>query len=121
MAGKQRKVLEVSHVGKVTLGRLGARKIDPTPILWMDEILHHLRNPEMMILLYMPRNNGFPWYEGGAGFCPSTVSQGCVLLKREPLNSFPLSPCIPTFGPVGTCGFSIPREYLGMAGFMAPL
>ena len=29
-----------------------------TSILWMDEILHHLANPERMIPLYLPTNNG---------------------------------------------------------------
>ena len=42
-------------------------------VLWMDEILHHLRNPGMMIPLYIPMNHGFPWFPSGAGFRPSTV------------------------------------------------
>ena len=42
-------------------------------ILWMDEILHHPRDPGMIIPLQIPANNGFPWYQSGAGFCPSTV------------------------------------------------
>ena len=40
----------------------------------MDRILHHLRNPRMMIPLYIPTNNGFPLFQSGAGFRPSTVS-----------------------------------------------
>ena len=31
-------------------------------VLWMDEILHHLRQPGMMIPLQIPANNGFPWF-----------------------------------------------------------
>ena len=42
-------------------------------ILWMDEILHHLRNPGMMIHLQIPTNYGLPWFQSGAGCCPSTV------------------------------------------------
>ena len=32
-------------------------------ILWMDAILHHLRNPGMMIPLQTPTSNGFPWFK----------------------------------------------------------
>ena len=39
----------------------------------MDEILHHPRNPGMMIPLQIPTNNGFSWFQSGAGFRPSTV------------------------------------------------
>ena len=39
----------------------------------MDEILQHLKNHRMMIPLYMPTNNGFPWFSSGAEFRPSTV------------------------------------------------
>ena len=31
-------------------------------ILWMDEILHHLRHPGTMIPRYIPTNNGFPMF-----------------------------------------------------------
>ena len=37
------------------------------------QILHHLRNPGMMISLRIPTNRGFPWFPRGAGFRPSTV------------------------------------------------
>ena len=36
-------------------------------------ILHHLRNPGMMIPIQIPTNNGFSWFQSGAGFRPSTV------------------------------------------------
>ena len=36
---------------------------------WTKSISHHLRNLGMRI----PRNNGFPWIQSGAGFRPSTV------------------------------------------------
>ena len=39
----------------------------------MDKILHHVRNPEMMIHLSIPTNTGFHGFFGGAGFRPSTV------------------------------------------------
>ena len=35
-------------------------------LLWMDEFLHHLRNPGMMIPLQIPIKNGFPWIQSGA-------------------------------------------------------
>ena len=35
--------------------------------LWMDEILHRLRNPGRMSLLQIPTDNGFPWFSSGAG------------------------------------------------------
>ena len=45
-------------------------------VLWVDEILHHLRNPGMMIPRQIPTNNGFPWFQrvqSGAELCPFTV------------------------------------------------
>ena len=50
-----------------------------SPILWLDEIhfAPPFRNPGMMIPLYIP-NNGFPWFQSGAGFCSSTVVRGSV-------------------------------------------
>ena len=47
---------------------------NPAELLWMDEILHHLRNPGMMNPLQIPMNNDVPWFPSGAGFRPSTVS-----------------------------------------------
>ena len=47
----------------------------------MDKILHHLRNPRMMIGVSIPTNNGFPWFQSGAGFLPSTV---CWPLRQSP-------------------------------------
>ena len=43
-------------------------------ILWMDEILHHLRNAGIGIPLEIPTNNGLPWFQSRAGFRPSTVA-----------------------------------------------
>ena len=66
--------------------------ISISPGFLMDEILHHLRNPGMMISLYIPTNNGFRWFQGGAGFRPSTVSGpgkqplSCVVLQMEPVG-----------------------------------
>ena len=37
-------------------------------ILWMDESLHHLRDPGMIIPQQIPANTGFPCYESGAGY-----------------------------------------------------
>ena len=37
-------------------------------LLWVDEILHHPRSPRMMIPLSIPTQNGFPWFQSGAGF-----------------------------------------------------
>ena len=39
----------------------------------MDEILHHLNNPGVMLPLEIPTNNGLLWFQSGAGFRPSTV------------------------------------------------
>ena len=36
-------------------------------------ILHHLRHPGLMFPLSMPTNNGFPWFQSGAGLRPATV------------------------------------------------
>ena len=47
----------------------------------MDEILHHSRNPGMMIPLQIPTNHGFPWLQSGAGFCPPTVGIGIQELR----------------------------------------
>ena len=33
--------------------------------------LHHLRSPGMMLPLQIPTNNGFSWFQSGAGFRPS--------------------------------------------------
>ena len=46
-------------------------------ILWMDEILHHLRNPGMMTFLYIPTNNRIPQFPSCAGFRPSTAGGSC--------------------------------------------
>ena len=54
------------------VGILESGTVDPIP--WMDEILHHLRNPGRMIPLEIPTKNAFPWFQSGAGFRPSTVS-----------------------------------------------
>ena len=37
-------------------------------LLWMNEILHHLRNPGMMIPLQLPTNKKWfqPWFQSGA-------------------------------------------------------
>ena len=45
----------------------GGRAIDDCAlelqvILWMDEILHHLKNLGMIIPLYIPANNVFSWF-----------------------------------------------------------
>ena len=37
------------------------------------DILHHLRNPGMMIPSSVPANNGVPWFPSGVGFRPPTV------------------------------------------------
>ena len=42
-------------------------------VLSMDEILHHPRNPGMMMPLQITANNGFPWIQSGAGCRPSTI------------------------------------------------
>ena len=35
-------------------------------ILWMEKILHHLRDPGVMIALLIPTNTGFPRFPSGA-------------------------------------------------------
>ena len=53
----------------------GACKKGPqvSTMLWMDEILHHLRNSGMMISLFQPTMFQ-PWFQSGAnGFRPPTV------------------------------------------------
>ena len=52
-------------------------------ILWMDEILHHLRSSGMMIPLHLPTNNGFPWSQSDAGFRPSTVLPSEYIFRRS--------------------------------------
>ena len=51
-------------------------------IQWMDDILHHLENPGMMIPLKLPANIGSPWFQSGAGFCLSTVSTARAVRHR---------------------------------------
>ena len=43
-------------------------------ILWMDEILHHLRHPGTMIPLQIPTNNYFAWFLSGAKWISSIHS-----------------------------------------------
>ena len=50
-------------------------------ILWMDEILHHLRNPGMMSPLKIPTNKGF---KNGLQMVQDFVHQHIVLHVREP-------------------------------------
>ena len=50
---------------------------------WAKSISHHLRNPEMMTLRYMPTNNCFPWFPSGAGFRPS---KACGFISRFSLR-----------------------------------
>ena len=89
-------------------------------ILWMDEILHHLRDPGMILPLQIPANNGFNHGIKVAqnGFCPSTVGHpsGCTLVGigiftggtiwllshghmfRDPLPKAPSFPRLPCCG-----------------------
>ena len=66
-------------------------------ILWMDEILHHLRNPGMMIPLSILTNNGFPWSQSGAGFRPSihSINSICSFAGISFSGSFPNSETFP--------------------------
>ena len=41
-------------------------------IYTVDGQILHRRWPGMLIARYIPTNNGFPWFQSGAGFCPST-------------------------------------------------
>ena len=43
-------------------------------ILWMDDILQHIRFPGMMIPMQIPTNSGFPRFQSDAGFCPSSMT-----------------------------------------------
>ena len=55
-------------------------------VLWMDEILHHLRNPGRMIPPLKSANNGFSWFQSGANGFHNHCSFGPVkisLLLRE--------------------------------------
>ena len=63
-------------------------------ILWMDEILHHLKIPGTMVPLKIPTNNAFLWFQSGAGFRPSTV----VLDKHRTEVDTPLHFPRPSFG-----------------------
>ena len=45
-----------------------------TPMQWTAEILCHL-SPGMTICLQIPTNNGFPGFNSGAGFRPSSISK----------------------------------------------
>ena len=64
-------------------------------ILWMDEILHYLRNPGMMIPLQISTNNGFPWFPSGAGFRTSAVRspqrEDILCISINPLKHRPYS------------------------------
>ena len=71
--------LGLLHLASASPARPGSQ--DPGYMLWMDEILH-LRHPGMIRLpCEIPTTNGFAWFQGGAGFCPSTV--GVWLKIRE--------------------------------------
>ena len=66
----------------------------PLLILWMDEILHHLRNPGMICFpCKYPQNSSFPWLQRGAGFRPSTVSL-VPCISRTRASSFPSKGCM---------------------------
>ena len=43
-------------------------------LLWMDEILYHLRNPGMMIPLKLATNIGFPWFQSAVKWISSIHS-----------------------------------------------
>ena len=58
------------------------------PFLWMDEVMHHLRIICMMTPLQIPSSHGFPWFLGGAGFCPSAVLVCRDSPERCPNTSF---------------------------------
>ena len=49
-----------------------SRRWDYSPML-MDEILHHLRSPGIMIPLKISTNDGFAWFQSGTGCRASTV------------------------------------------------
>ena len=57
------------HVSEIHLGGSAAlwdaRPTKNGKILWMGDILHHLRNPGMMIFLTIPSNNGPPRLQSG--------------------------------------------------------
>ena len=44
------------------------------------------KKPGMMILLQIPTNNGFSWFQSGAGFRPPTVPAVQVWLHARTMN-----------------------------------
>ena len=61
-------------------------------ILWMDEILHHLRNPGMMILLQIPTSNGFPWFPRWCETDFATIHSIAPGKNRESQNKLRFNP-----------------------------
>ena len=61
-------------------------------LLWMDEILHHLRSPGMLTLLKIPANNGVPRFQTGAKWISFIHSR---VLTHSRYSLYSMSPVPP--------------------------
>ena len=83
-----------SHLQRHGRDKAPSRDWNRSPSGWTKSILHLLTTPGMMTTLEIPASNGFPWFQSGAGFRPSTVLWGCLKIGDPDRCSFcfPLKP-----------------------------